>query len=206
MNMGKVIFENSVSLDGFVAGPNDGPGNGLGDGGMRLFDWYASDDTPLPLPGTDMVFKLARASAELLQREWGKLGAMVAGRRMFDIADGRGGHPPGGGNCFIVTHHVPQEWVKAGSPFTFVTDGIESAIRQAKQAAGEKNVGISSASIAQQCLKAGLLDEIQIDLAPVLLGGGVRLFDNLGAASPELEIPQVVEGLGVTHLRYRVVK
>jgi dihydrofolate reductase len=204
--MGTVIFENSVSLDGFVAGPNDGPGNGMGDGGMRLFDWYTSGDTPFPLPGTDMVFQISRASAELLQEEWGKLGAMIVGRRMFDIAEGWGGHPPGGGACFVVTHSVPQEWVKEGSPFTFVTDGVESAVRQAQQVAGDRNVSIGSANIAQQCLTAGLLDEMLIDLAPVVLGGGVRLFDNLDTAPYELEIMRVVEGASVTHLKYRVVR
>jgi dihydrofolate reductase len=204
--MGKVIFANSVSLDGFVAGPNDGPDNGLGDGGQALFAWYNNGDTEMPLPGTDMQFKVSRASAEMLQEEWGKVGAMVAGRRMFDIAGAWGGHPPGGGPCFIMTHNPPKEWLHDGSPFTFVTDGIESAVRQAKQAAGDKNVGISSASIMQQCLKAGLLDEIQLDLAPVLLGGGVRLFENLGAMPVNLEIMRVVEGLGVTHLKYRVVR
>jgi dihydrofolate reductase len=204
--MGKVIFGNSISLDGFVAGPNDNPDNGLGDGGEALFKWYSNGDVALPLPGTDMVFHVSRASADLIQAEWSQLGAMVAGRRMFDIAHAWGGNPPGGENCFIVTHHPPQEWVKEGSPFTFVTDGVESAIRQAKQAAGDRNVGVSSASIAQQCLKAGLLDEIQLDLAPVLLGGGVRLFDNLGTTPVELEILRVVEGIGVTHIKYRVVK
>jgi dihydrofolate reductase len=204
--MGKVIVELSMSLDGFVAGPNDGPENGLGDGGERLFQWYYSGDTALPLPGTDMVFKVSRASAELLQEEWGSLGAMVAGRRMFDIAHAWGGNPPGGGPCFIVTHAAPQEWLKPGSPFTFVGDGVESAIRQAKQAAGGKNVAASSASIAQQCLKAGLLDEIHINLAPVLLGAGVRLFDHLGAVPVELERTRVVETPGITHLWFRVVK
>jgi dihydrofolate reductase len=204
--MSKVVVELSMSLDGFVAGPNDGPENGLGDGGQRLFQWYYSGDTDFPLPGTDMVFKISRASAELLHEEWGKLGAMVAGRRMFDIAHAWGGKPPGGGPCFIVTHTPPQEWAKEGSPFTFVTDGVESAIRQAKQAAGDKNVSASSASIAQQCIKAGLLDEIHIDLAPVLLGGGVRLFEHLGTAPIELESTKVIEAPGVTHLRYRIVK
>jgi dihydrofolate reductase len=204
--MYKVVVELSMSLDGFVAGPNDGPENGLGDGGERLFQWYSSGDTAFPLPGTDMVFQISRASAELLQHEWSELGAMVAGRRMFDIAHAWGGNPPGGGPCFIVTHSAPQEWSKEGSPFTFVADGVESAIRQAKQAAGDKNVSVSSASITQQCLKAGLLDEIHIDLAPVLLGAGVRLFDHLGAAPIDLEIMRVVEGRDVTHLRYRVIK
>lgn len=204
--MGKVITELSMSLDGFVAGPNDGPDNSLGDGGERLFQWYSSGDTAFPLPGTDMVFKISRTSAELLREEWGKVGAMVAGRRMFDIAHAWNGNPPGGGPCFIVTHTVPQEWVKEGSPFTFVTDGVESAIRQAKNAAGDKNVGVSSASIAQQCIKAGLLDELQIDLVPVLLGGGVRLFDHLGAAPIELESTGVIAAPGVTHLKFRIVK
>ena len=204
--MSKVIVELSMSLDGFVAGPNDGPANGLGDGGQRLFEWYYSGDTALPLPGTDMVFRISRASAELLREEWGEIGAMVAGRRMFDIAHAWGGNPPGGGPCFIVTHSPPQEWLKPGSPFAFVADGVASAIRQARHAAGSKNVSAASASIAQQCLSAGLLDEIHINLAPVLLGAGVRLFDNLGAAPIELEIMRIVEGIGVTHLRYQVVK
>ncbi len=204
--MSKVIVELSMSLDGFVAGPNDGPERPLGDGGERLFQWYSSGDTDFPLPGTEMVFKISRASAELLREEWATFGAMVAGRRMFDIANAWGGNPPGGGPCFIVTHTVPQEWVKEGSPFTFVTDGVESAIRQAKKAAGDKNVSVSSASIAQQSLKLGLLDEIRIDLAPVLLGDGVRLFDHLGAKQVELETTRVVEAPGVTHLRFRIIK
>ena len=204
--MSKVFVDLSMSLDGFVAGPNDGPENGLGDGGERLFQWYSSGDTAFPLPGTDMVFQISRASADLLQEEWSTIGAMVAGRRMFDIAHAWGGNPPGGGPCFIVTHTAPQEWLKQGSPFTFVTDGVESAIRQAKKAAGDKNVAVSSANIAQQCIKAGLLDEIHIDLAPVLLGAGVRLFDHLGTAPIELERTRVIEAPGVTHLRFRVVK
>jgi dihydrofolate reductase len=204
--MGKVVTELSVSRDGFVAGPNVGPDRPLGEGGERLFEWYSSGDTAFPLPGTDMVFQISRASAELLREEWGALGAMVAGRRMFDIANAWGGNPPGGGPCFIVTHTAPQEWVRAGSPFTFVTDGVESAVRQAKEAAGDKNVAVSSANIMQQCLKAGLLDEIQIDLVPVLLGDGVRLFDRLGAVPIALERTRVVEAPGVTHLWFRVVK
>ena len=206
--MSKVVLELSMSLDGFIAGPNDGPDNGLGDGGDALFKWYSSGDTDFPLPGTDMVFKISRASAEFLRPSWMNIGASVAGRRTFDIAHGWGGNPPGGADepHFVVTHTVPQEWVKPGSPFTFVTDGVESAVHQAKEAAGGKNIDLMGASIAQQCLNAGLLDEIQVDLAPVLLGGGVRLFDHLDSAPIELEPIAVVQGLGVTHLRYRVVK
>jgi dihydrofolate reductase len=204
--MSQVVLELSMSLDGFVAGPNDSPERPLGEGGERLFQWYSNGDTALALPGTDMVFQVSRASADLLRAEWGKLGAMVAGRRMFDIANAWEGHPPGGSPCFIVTHTPPQEWVKEGSPFVFVTDGVASAVDRAKHAAGDKNVSIGSANIAQQCLHAGLLDQIQIDLVPVLLGGGVRLFDHLGAAPIDLEATRVVEAPGVTHLLFRVVK
>ncbi len=206
--MSKVKVELSMSLDGFIAGPNDGPENGLGDGGDRLFKWYSSGDTDFPLPGTDMVFKISRASAEFLRESWLNTGAAVTGRRTFDIAGGWGGNPPGGADAkyFVVTHSVPQEWVKPGSPFSFVTDGVESAVEKAKRAAGDKIVDIMGASIVQQCIKAGLLDELQIDLAPVLLGGGVSMFDDLGAGPIELERIKVVEGIDVTHLLFRVVK
>jgi dihydrofolate reductase len=107
---------------------------------------------------------------------------------------------------FVVTHTVPQEWVYEGSPFTFVTDGVESAVEQAKGVAGDKNVAVGAASIAQQCIRAGLLDEMHVDLVPVLLGGGVRLFEHLGTAPIELESPRVIEAPGVTHLTFRVVK
>ena len=206
--MSEVVLELSMSLDGFIAGPNDNPDNGLGDGGERLFKWYSSGDTDFALPGTKMVFKISRASAEFLRPSWQNIGASVTGRRTFDIAHGWGGNPPGGAEAryFVVTHTVPQEWVGAGSPFTFITEGVESAVEMAKKAANGKNVDLMGASIAQQCLKAGLLDEIQIDLAPVLLGGGVRLFDHLDTAPIDLEPLAVVQGLDVTHLRYRVIK
>ncbi len=202
--MGKVTFNMTMSLDGFVAGPNDGPENGLGDGGDRLFTWYFSGNTEIPISDGNMALKVSPQSAELLKKALTAYGAGVWGRRTFDIARAWGGHPPGS-PAFIVTHRVPQEWVYEGSPFTFITDGVESAIRQAKQAAGDKDVVIATASILQQCLQAGLVDEIHVDVAPVLLGGGVRLFDHLGAAPLELEFIRVVEAPGVTHLGFRVV-
>jgi dihydrofolate reductase len=203
--MGKVVFNMTMSLDGFVAGPNDGPENGLGDGGDRLFEWYFSGDTEIPISDGNMVLKVSPQSAEMLKQAFETYGAGVWGRRTFDIARAWGGHPPGT-PCFIVTHAVPQEWVYEGSPFTFVTDGVESAVRQAKQAAGDKDVVICTASILQQCLQAGLMDEIYIDLAPVLLGSGVRLFDNLGKAPIELENIRAIAAPGVIHLGFRVVK
>ena len=204
--MGKVSTGLSISLDGFIAGPNDGPERPLGEGGERLFAWYSGGDTEYRLPGTDMVFGVSPQSADLLREAHSNMGAFVTGRRTFDIANGWGGNPPLGVPTFVVTHTVPQEWLYEGSPFTFVTDGVESAVEQAKAVAGDKDVAVGAASIAQQCIRAGLLDEIHVDLAPVLLGGGVRLFDHLGAGPIELEPTEVVEGAGVTHLTFRVVK
>ena len=204
--MGKVSTGLSMSLDGFIAGPNDGPERPLGEGGERLFAWYSGGDIEYRLPGTEMVFRVSPQSAELLREAHGRMGAFVTGRRTFDIANGWGGSPPLGVPTFVVTHTVPQEWVYEGSPFTFVTDGVESAVEQAKAVAGDKEVAVGAASIAQQCIRARLLDEIHVDLAPVLLGGGVRLFDHLDAGPIELERTEVVEGTGVTHLTFRVVK
>ena len=203
--MGKVTFNMTMSLDGFVAGPNDSPENGMGDGGMRLFDWYSNGDTEVPISDGNMVLKVSAQSAKLMKEAFAMYGAGVWGRKTFDIARAWGGHPPGS-PAFILTHRVPQEWVKEGSPFTFVTEGVESAIRQAKAAAGDKDVVVCTASVLQQCLKAGLMDKVHIDLVPVLLGGGVRLFDNLGAEHIELECIRAIEAPGVTHLGFRVVK
>jgi dihydrofolate reductase len=203
--MGKVVFNMTVSLDGFVAGPNDSPDNGLGDGGDALFNWYFSGDTEIPISDGNMVLKVSPQSAKILKAALETYGAGVWGRRTFDIAHAWDGHPPGT-PCFIVTHTVPQEWAKEGSPFTFVTDGVESAIRQAKKAAGDKDVVICTASILQQCLNAGLMDEIHVDVAPLLLGKGVRLFDHLNIEPIELERIRVIEAPGVTHLGFRIVK
>ena len=204
--MGKVATGLSMSLDGFIAGPNDGPESPLGDGGERLFAWYSGGDTEYRLPGTEMVFMVSPQSAQLLREAHTKMGAFVTGRRTFDISNGWGGNPPLGVPTFVVTHSVPQEWVYEGSPFTFVTDGLESAVEQARAVAGDKNVAVGAASIVQQCIRAGLLDEIHIDLVPVLLGDGIRLFDHLGTGPIELESTEVIEGAGVTHLTCRVVK
>src|SRR5215211_8691598 len=200
--MGKVATGLSMSLDGFIAGPNDGPHSPLGDGGERLFAWYSGGETEYGLPGTELVFKVSPQSVELLREVEDTMGACVTGRRTFDISGGWGGRPPLGVPTFVVTHTVPQEWVYAGSPFEFVTDGVESAVRQAKAVAGEKNVAVIAASIVQQCIGAGLLDEIVVNLVPVLLGDGVRLFEHLGTEPIELEHTRVIEGAGITHLTF----
>ena len=203
--MGKVVFNMTMSLDGFVAGPNDSPDNGLGDGGDALFNWYFSGDTEISVSEGTPVLKVSQQSAEILKEALATYGAGVWGRKTFDIARAWGGHPPGS-PAFIVTHTVPQEWVYDGSPFTFVTDGVESAIRQAKKAAGDKDVVVCTASILQQCLNLGLVDEIHLDVAPLLLGKGVRLFDYLNIEPIKLERIRAIEAPGVTHLGFRVEK
>jgi dihydrofolate reductase len=204
--MGKVRTGLAVSLDGFISGPNDDTDSPMGDGGHLLLAWYSSGDTEYELPGTGMVFKVAAETADFLRDTQRTTGALVMGRRTFDLNNGWGGKHPLDVPVFVLSSSVPQEWVNEGSSFTFVTDGLESALMQAKAVAGDKDVGVGAASVVQQCIKAGLLDEIHIDLVPVLLGGGVSLFDHLGTGPIPLETTKVIQGAGVTHLTYRVVK
>lgn len=196
--MGIVSFDMSMSLDGFVAGPNDEVD--------RIFGWYFMGDTELTLAGAPMSFKVSKASARHFEEETKKVGAIVTGRKNFELAHAWGGTPPLAVHHFVLTHHPPKEWIKEGSPFTFVTDGIESAVAQAKKTAGNKNVVISTPNVLQQALKAKLVDEINIDLAATLLGKGVRLFENLEGETIDLKLKKVVEGAGVTHLQYKVLK
>lgn len=196
--MGKVFVELSMSLDGFIARPN-----GSTD---EVHAWYSGGDTKVKMPNNELEFTTDATSAELIREVFHRIGANVTVRNTFDDADAWGGEDPMGVPSFIVSHEVPEKWAGTDSPFIFVTDGVASAIAQAKIAAGDKDVGVAAASIAQQCLQLGLLDEILIHLAPVLLGEGVRLFDQLGTPPIELECTRVVETPQVTHLYYRVVK
>ncbi len=196
--MTKVVAIMSMSLDGYVADANDGV--------AEVFDWYFSGDVEVSTASTrsGMTFHVSAPSADHLKGLQAEVGAMLTGRRTFEAADGWGGQHPWDVPAFIVTHHVPDGWPRPGSTVQFVTDGIESAVARAKLAAGPKSVRVQSAQTIQQCLNAGLLDEIQIDLAAVLLGAGVRLFDQLANTPVILGNPTVVTGVGVTHLRYPV--
>jgi len=196
--VGKVGTGFSTSLDGFIARLN-------GDVGP-LFDWYFGGDTEYTVPSGNITLKVSEQSAELLRTSYGTMGALVVGRRHFDHARGWGGRHPMDLPVFVVTHTVPREWTYEGSPFTFVTDGVESAVERAREVAGDKNVGVGGADVAQQCIEAGLIDEVGIDLVPVLLGEGVRFFDRLRSGPIELERTRVVEAPGVTHLRFRIVR
>jgi dihydrofolate reductase len=197
--MSKVVALMSMSLDGFVAGPDDGVAD--------VFDWYMhSGDVEFHTGGSDpMTFKVSEPSARHLRDLWAELGAVLTGRRTFEVADGWGGNHAWG-PAFVLTHDVPAGWPRPGSTVHFVTDGLESAVRQAKAAAGRKSVAVHGADTIQQLLNAGLLDEIHVDIAAVLLGSGVRLFDHLAATPLLLGNPTVIPGVGVTHVRYPVRK
>lgn len=197
--MSRIVALMSVSLDGFVADRNDGVG--------EVFDWYMhSGDVEFHTGGSDpMTFHVSPASAEHLKKLWAELGAVITGRRTFEVADGWGGNHAWG-PAFVVTHEIPDGWPRPGSTVHFVTDGVESAVKQAKAASGGKNVAVHGADTIQQLLNAGLLDELCIDVAALLLGDGVRLFDDLARTPTVLGNPTVTAGVGVTHLRYPVRK
>src|SRR4051812_25104760 len=197
--MSKVVALMSMSLDGYVADRNDGV--------AEVFEWYmSSGDVEFHTGGSDpMTFHLSAPSAEHLRDMTSGIGAMISGRRTFDKAEGWGGNHAWG-PAFVLTHQIPAGWPRSNSTVHFVTDGLESAVRQAKAAAAGKSVLVHGADTIQQCLNAGLLDEIHVDIAAVLLGSGVRLFDHLAGTPVILGNPTVIAGVGVTHLRYPVRK
>jgi dihydrofolate reductase len=197
--MTNVVAIMSMSLDGYVADADDGV--------AEVFDWYfSSGDVEIPMPSTrsDMTFHVSAPSADHLRGLMAEIGAMLTGRRTFERADGWDGQHPWEIPAFVATHQVPEGSPRPDSTVEFVTDGIESAVARAKSAAGPRSVGVHGAQTIQECLDAGLLDELHIDLAAVLLGAGVRLFDHLANTPAVLGNPTVVSGVGVTHLRYPV--
>ena len=216
--MARLTLDISMSLDGFIAGPNQTLEQPLGEGGEGLHEWafrLASWREPHGLSGGETNVADDEVVAETLQAT----GAVVMGRRMFSGGKGPwaddpntdawwGDNPPFHVPVFVLTHHPRETVIKeGGTSFTFVTDGIEAALEQARAAAGDQDVSLAGgADVVQQYLNAALLDELQIHLAPVFLGGGVRLFDRLGPDPIELEATRVIESPTVTHLRYRVVK
>jgi dihydrofolate reductase len=217
--MGKVTFDMSVSVDGFIAGPNMTPEQGLGEGGERLHEWFF--DTRLwremhgEPGGSDGV------DGEIIGEALSSPAVFVMGRNMFGGAGDWdnpewgeepwegwwGDEPPYHTPVFVVTHHAREPLVKSDTTFNFVTEGVESAVAQAQTVAGEGEVSVAGGgSVIQQALAAGVVDEFQLHVAPVLLGAGVRLFAGEAMQAPDLEITRTVEGEAVTHVRYRVVK
>jgi dihydrofolate reductase len=196
--MSATVLSMSMSLDGFITGPNDEPGNGLGDDGDRLHEWLWTGDAPSGPSG--VPGRPAGVNGEVFD-ELMATGAVVTGRRTFDLAGGWAGDHHDGVPIFVLTRREPD---KADWPLVSYVSDVEDAMTQAKQAAGDKDVLVHGARTAQLALAAGVLDELQIHLIPVLLGQGRRLFDHLGADHIELELTRIVDAPGVTHLRYRV--
>jgi dihydrofolate reductase len=214
--MTKLTLDISMSLDGYVAGPNATMEEPLGEGGERLHDWVIKLASWREAHGRSGGER--NADDEVMKESIAATGAVLMGRRMFSggegpwegdpVADGWwGDEPPFGVPVFVLTHHARETVTKkGGTSYTFVTDGIEAALERARAAAGDRNVAIGGgADVVQQYLRAGLLDQLQIHVAPLLLGGGVRLFGDLDTAPVGLEITRVIGSPDVTHLRYRVV-
>jgi dihydrofolate reductase len=191
----------SVSLDGFIAGPNEGPGNGLGDGGLRLHEWFTQ--------GGDVDVEAIRRSGGVngqIVDEFLSTGATVAGRGTFEPAGGWGGDHHDGVPIFIYSRQEPgidiSDW-----PLVTYVDDVTTAMTRAKEAAGDRNVLVHGAAVAQLALAAGVLDELELHVVPVLFGQGRRLFDNLDPEQIELERTRVLEGEnGVTHMHYRIIQ
>jgi dihydrofolate reductase len=181
----------SMSLDGFIAGPNEGPDNGLGDGGQRLHEWYFGSPK-----GADAV------NGQVVDESMAT-GAVVAGRGTVEPAGYWGGDHHDGVPIFVLSRHEPDSETGQWPLVTYVND-VRTAMSEAKRAAGDRNVLVHGAGTAQLALAAGVLDELEIHLVPVLFGQGRRLFDNLGPEHIELERTRVLEGDGVTHMHYRV--
>lgn len=192
--MGSVVANMSMSLDGFVAGPNDEVDH--------VFAWYNAGPVRVETENPDFTVNLTPESAEVFRP--GAPGALITGRRLFDLTNAWGGKHPMGAHVFVVTHRVPDGWPREDAPFTFVTDGVASAVRQAKNLAGDRDVALATPTITQQCLELDLVDVIAVDLVPVLLGEGIPFFAGLGKAPITLGTPTIIEAEGVTHLRYAV--
>ena len=199
MGMTKIYTGASMSLDGYIAGPQVS-------GFDRLFAWYEEGDVEIPTRKPDMTHRVTPASAEVVRMTIRQTGVFVVGRRLFDITNGWDGMHPYGTPIVVVTHDVPEEWPHHDdAPFTFVTEGVERALEVAREIAADKDIGVNAGTIASQCLDLRVLDEVWLSLVPVVLGAGTPFFGGLENGPFELEGPLSIAPSGrVTHLRYRV--
>jgi dihydrofolate reductase len=201
--MTRVVTALAVSADGYIAGPHDGPGNPLGDGGGRLFEWYSDGDTP---SAYYPQFRLSSQSAAVFDAGAARVGAVISGRRTYEIANAWGGKGPlPGVPLYVLTHTPPDAPPQSDPPYTFVSTGIADAVELARATAAVqgKDVALMGSAAVRQALAQGLLDEITLHQVPVLLGGGVRLLDETAA---QLDLKAVVDAPGVTHLTYDIIR
>lgn len=196
--MGKVITGATMSIDGYIAGPGES-------GFDLLFQWYGNGDVETPTGNPDMTFRTSAVSARHIRELQESTGALLVGRHLYDMTNGWGGRHPMDVPTVVLTHRLPDDRPAADENFVFVTEGIEEAVATARKLAGDKNVGVNGGQMARQCLDAGLLDEVHVDLVPVLLGGGTPFFGEISTRPVQFDGPTaVVEGTGVTHLTYVV--
>ena len=191
--MGKVVLYSTVSVDGFIADDNDQPG--------PLFDWLTSGDVPLDETGQ---LKVSQASYDHTRAYWDEIGVTIVGRRVFDLTDGWGGTPPGGIDHVVVVSHrpAPEGW-RPEAPFHFA-DGVEAAMAKAQELAGDRTVEVAAGDVGGQALAAGLVDEVAMDVAPVVLGSGKRYFGPVDRHHLLEDPATVIQGTRVLHVRYRV--
>ena len=200
--MGKVVAGITMSMDGFVTGPNDRLGAGLGDGGERLHYWVFGGPWTY---GDEARGSASEVDQAYLEDAFSAGGAWLVGRTMHDVVDGWGDDPGFGVPVFVVTHRPQETAIKGDTTFEFVTDGIDVALEKARAAADDKNVIVmGGADVLRQCLAAGVVDEFTLTIAPVLLGGGTRLFDGIERTDLGFERTAVIESPYATHLRYEV--
>lgn len=195
--MARLIAEMTMSLDGFIAFPDDTVGG--------LFDWYTKGTEEVRTAREDMTWHVNPASAGHVRSTMSNAGSLLVGRRIFDITDGWGGRHPIGCPVVVLSHSVPDGWPRDDAPFTFITSSFQDAVTAAVELAGGKDVGLAGPDIIRQALDAGQLEEVRINLAPWILGNGIRFFDHLATAPIKLEQTKVIEGDGVTHLYYKVL-
>lgn len=191
--MGKVVMYGSVSVDGFVANEDDQPG--------PLFDWLLNGDVPLDESGQ---VKVSQASYDYTRPYWDQIGVTVVGRQVFDMTDGWNGTPPSGvEHVVVVTHRSAPDGWDSGAPFSFV-DGVEPAVAKAQELAGARVVEVAAGDVGGQALAAGLIDEVRMDVAPVMFGSGKRYFGSVQAMHLLEDPAEVIQGHRVLHLRYAV--
>jgi dihydrofolate reductase len=195
--MSRVVANASMSLDGYIAKQD----NSIG----RLFDWLQNGEVEVPTASEGITLHLSRPSADYWDRWVTSLGALICGRTLFDFTDGWGGRHTIDVPVVVVTHTVPTDWVEAhpDAPFHFVTDGVEAAVAKAQEIADEQTVAVTAGTIAGQCLELGLLDEVAIDLVPVVMGAGRPFFGDVAVVDHALGDPTVtIQGDRVTHLQF----
>jgi dihydrofolate reductase len=199
--VGKVVSSAMMSLDGYIAKAD----NTIG----RLFDSLGNGEVEVTTATPDITFHLTQQSAAWWKHWFDSIGAIIVGRTLFDVTDGWGGRHTMDAPVVVVTHEVPTEWVRAhpDAPFTFVTEGVAEAVAGAQKIAGDKTVAVAAGTIARQCLELGLLDEVAVDLVPVVMGGGKPYFGAMGLTDVMLDNPTVcIRGDRVTHLLFPVLR